>query len=139
MRRGTTLIELGVALSVIGLMTLIAVPRFTAMRDRVAADAAAASVVALLATARHAAIRRGVTTAVTADSATATMTVFAGPDTILRRALGAAHGVRLVATRDSIAYAPNGMGFGAANTRLIVAKGGAADTITVSRLGRVRR
>ncbi len=139
MRRGTTLLELGVALSVIGLMTVIAVPRFAALRDRVATDAAAASVVALLSTARHAAIRRGLTTAVTADSTTATLTVFAGPDTIARRPLGVVHGVRLAATRDSIAYAPNGMGFGAANTRLIVSKGGAADTITVSRLGRVRR
>jgi hypothetical protein len=33
----------------------------------------------------------------------------------------------------------NGMGYGAANTRAIVTRGIAAETVTVSRLGRVRR
>jgi hypothetical protein len=31
------------------------------------------------------------------------------------------------------------MGFGAANTQIIVSRGAAADTVTVSRLGRARR
>ena len=70
---------------------------------------------------------------------TAAVTVFAGPDTIERRPLGTVHGVRLTVTRDSIAYAANGMGYGAANTRVILSRGAAAETVTVSRLGRVRR
>jgi hypothetical protein len=42
-------------------------------------------------------------------------------------------------TRDSIAFYPSGLGYGAANTRLIVSRGAAAETVTVSRAGRVRR
>jgi hypothetical protein len=38
-----------------------------------------------------------------------------------------------------MAYSASGLGFGAANMRVIVSRGASADTITVSRLGRVRR
>ena len=139
MRRGFTLAELVAVLAVIGLMTGMAIPRFVSLRDGIAARAAATSTVALLATARHAAIRRAVVTAVSFDTVNASITVFAGPDTLERRPLGAVHGVRLTVTRDSIAYAANGMGYGAANTRAIIRRGAAAETVTVSRLGRVRR
>ena len=138
-RRGTTVIEIGVVLAMLGLVAGIAVPRFTAYRDWIATEAAATSALALLSTARHAAIRRATVTAVHFDTALAVVTVFAGTDTLLRRPLGAVHGVRLRASRDSIAYAPNGMGFGAANTQIILSRGAAADTVTVSRLGRARR
>ena len=71
-------------------------------------------------------------------TATATLAVHRGPDTLLARALGRLHGVRLSATRDSTAYAGDGLGYGAANLRLVVRRGAAAETVTVSRLGRVR-
>jgi hypothetical protein len=67
------------------------------------------------------------------------VTVRAGADTILRRRLGAVHGVTLSATRDSMAYAPSGMGYGAGNLRLVLRRRAAAETVFVSRLGRVRR
>ena len=50
-----------------------------------------------------------------------------------------AHGVTLSATRDSMAYAPNGLGYGASNLSIIVRRGAVTDTVVVSRLGRVRR
>jgi prepilin-type N-terminal cleavage/methylation domain-containing protein len=139
MRRGVTLAELTVVLSIMGLMAGFAIPRFLAFRDAAAVDAAATSAVALLSVARHAAIRRSAITAISFDTSSATITVFAGPDTIERRPLGAIHGVRMAVTRDSIAYTPGGKGYGAANTRAILSRGAAADTVTVSRLGRVRR
>jgi hypothetical protein len=46
--------------------------------------------------------------------------------------------VALEATRDSLAYGPDGLGVGAANLRLVLRRGAAADTLSVSRLGRVR-
>lgn len=139
MKTGTTLVELAVVLTLIGVATGIAIPQFAAYRDRVATDAATASTLALLATARDAAVRRATVTAVWFDTAAARIVVFAGPDTLADRPLGAVHGVTLRASRDSIAYAPNGMGYGAANTRLVLSRGGATDTLTISRLGRVRR
>jgi prepilin-type N-terminal cleavage/methylation domain-containing protein len=139
MHRGFTLMEVSVSVVLIGLMAGLTLPRFTGWRDRIAAESAASSTVALLSTARHAALRRAVVTAVSFDTANATVLVHAGVDTIARRALGEVHGVRLATTRDSIAYGPAGLGYGAANTRIIVARGAAAETVTVSRLGRARR
>jgi hypothetical protein len=64
--------------------------------------------------------------------------VHAGADTLRRLHLRARHGVRLSASRDTMAYAPPGVGHGAANLRVILTRGRAADTVVVSRLGRVR-
>ena len=58
-------------------------------------------------------------------------------DTVFARDVGATRRTTIAVTRDSITYAPTGLGYGAANTRIIVARGRWADTITTSRLGRV--
>jgi hypothetical protein len=60
-------------------------------------------------------------------------------DTLLVHRFGADLGVTLEVSRDSVIYGPSGRGYGATNTTLIVRRGSAADTVTVSRLGRVRR
>ena len=49
------------------------------------------------------------------------------------------YGVNFSTTRDSIAFTSGGLGYGAANTQIILRRGVAADTIAVSRLGRARR
>lgn len=139
MRNGTTLIEVSVTIGILGLVAGLAFPRFGAYRDRVAVDAASSSMLSLLATARHAALRRATLTAVHLDTSAAIVLVKAGADTIERRPLHEVHGVRMSTTRDSIAYAPSGLGYGAANTQIILRRGAAADTIAVSRLGRARR
>jgi Tfp pilus assembly protein FimT len=92
--RGLTLLEVTAVVVMIGLITGLSIPRFGAFRDRIAVKGAATSAVALLSTARHAAIRRGAITAVSFDTISAVVTVFAGPDTIERRPLGIIHGVR---------------------------------------------
>lgn len=73
------------------------------------------------------------------DTAGARLSIVAGTETVAVHDLGAVFGVRLSTTRDSIAWSPVGLGYGAANARLIVARGLATETVTVSRLGRVRR
>lgn len=139
MRTGTTLIEIGVTLGILGLMAGLTFPRFGSYRDRVAVDAATSSTLSLLATARHAALRRATRTAVHLDTLTATVFVVAGIDTLERRPLRDVHGVVFSTTRDSIAYSASGLGYGAANTQIVLRRGSAADTISVSRLGRARR
>jgi len=139
MRPGTTLIEIGVTVGIIGLMAGLTFPRFGSYRDRVAVDAATSSTMSLLATARHAALRRATRTAVHLDTTTATVFVIAGIDTLERRPLREVHGVVFSTTRDSIAFTSSGLGYGAANTQIILRRGTAADTISVSRLGRARR
>lgn len=139
MRHGTTLIEVGVTIGILGIMAGLTLPRFGAYRDRVAVEAATASTLSLLATARHVALRRATLASVHLDTAGAIVLVVVAPDTIERRPLHEVHGVTMTTTRDSIAYASTGLGFGAANTRIILRRGQAADTIAVSRLGRARR
>jgi len=139
MRRGTTMIEISVVVGILGLMAGLTFPRFGSYRDRVAVDAATSSTMSLLATARHAALRRATRTAVHLDTGTATVLVVAGIDTLERRPLRDVHGVVFTTTRDSIAFSSSGLGYGAANTQIILRRGNATDTISVSRLGRARR
>lgn len=139
MRSGMTLIEVGVTVGILGVVAGLTFPRFGSYRDRVAVDAATSSTLSLIATARHAALRRAMRTAIHLDSATATVIVVSGADTIQRRPLREVHGVLFSTTRDSIAFAPSGLGYGAANTQIVLRRGNAADTIAVSRLGRARR
>ena len=139
MRQGTTLIEISVVVGVLGLMAGLTFPRFGSYRDRVAVDAATSSTMSLLAAARQAALRRATRTAVHLDTATATVLVIAGIDTLAKRSLREVHGVAFTTSRDSIAFTASGLGYGAANTQIVVRRGNAADTIAVSRLGRARR
>jgi len=137
--RGTTLPETMVVLCLVGILAVVAGLRVVAFRDRISVRGAATEAAATFALARRWALSRSVRTAVGIDTATATLTVRSYGDTVARRALGASHGVTLVATRDSMAYAPNGLGYGAANLTLVLRRGTRAETLVVSRLGRVRR
>jgi Tfp pilus assembly protein FimT len=139
MRRGATLPELVAVLATIGVVTTIAVARLGALRDRMSVRAAAAETFATFALARRWSLSRATRTAIAIDTTSASLTVRSYTDTITRRQLGASHGVSMSATRDSMAYAPNGLGYGASNLSLVLRRGGAAETVFVSRLGRVRR
>jgi len=95
-------------------------------------------VVATLAGARARAIGANTRSAVRIDPRAATLTVTLGPDTVSRRSLRALFGVTVRASRDSLAYDGRGLGAGAANTSITVQRGAIAETVFVSRLGRVR-
>lgn len=139
MRRGFTLLELAITAVLIGLVTLIAIPAVAHARDRAAVHGATSLLVSVLADARHQALRWQRRTAVQFDTLTANTVVHAGSDTLLRVPLDSLFRVALASSRDSIAFYPTGLGYGAANTRLIVSRGAAAETVTVSRAGRVKR
>ncbi len=139
MRRGLTVAELALVMAIMGTLLGIAIPRAARLLDRIRVAGASAEISASFATARNGAIARSERVAVTIDSVQGALTVRAGDDTLEHRPLARSHGVRVEATRDSMSYRSDGLGYGAANLRLIVSRGSAADTITVSRLGRVRR
>lgn len=134
-----TLLELTSAVAIAGIVLMTAIPRFQQLRDRVAVDGAATALTSALADARHLATRHNRRTALRVDTATATATVYAMTDTLDRLPLGTLFHVTLSASRDSIAYTPLGLGFGAANATFVLSRGSAAETVTVSRVGRVRR
>ncbi|MBV9881203.1 MAG: prepilin-type N-terminal cleavage/methylation domain-containing protein [Gemmatirosa sp.] len=136
--RGTTLPELLVAVTVAAILGGIAVAGAARLTDVLNARGAARELRAALETTRHLAVLRATRAAFTVDTARASLAVRLGADTAIVRELGALYGIRLSASRDSIAYAANGLGWGAANARLVARRGAAAETVTVSRLGRVR-
>jgi hypothetical protein len=127
MRRGVTIIEIVVVLSLITLVVAMVVPTFARLRDGIAVRNATAEATSAFATAR------GV------DQPPGFITVTVGGEVLLRRNLEEAYGVTLSSTRDSTAYSALGHGFGAANLSFVIARGNVAETIFVSREGRVRR
>jgi Tfp pilus assembly protein FimT len=138
MRRGTSLVELLVVTVLLGALVAIGVPGAAHVRDRARVRGAAADVASAFSLARAAALHRAERTAVRFDTSHARVLVHRGADTLFDRALSSVHGVTLSATRDSMAYASDGLGYGAANLAVVVRRGSAADTVVVSRLGRVR-
>ncbi len=138
-RAAFTLIELLIVVTIIGVLTGIAMPRTRQLMDRVAVRGAAADAVAMLELARHTAMTRSERVSVEIDSAPARLTLRAGNDTLRKRDEKAIHGIRFSASRSTVVYSQLGMGVGVSNLTLVVTRGAAAETVTVSRLGRVRR
>ena len=137
--RGATLVELAVVLVVIGLRLAVAARRAQAAGDRHAARAAARDVALLLSSARQIAATSADGAAVMLDGERARVQLVVAGDTVRTLELAARHGVALRATRDSLAYDARGLGYGAANLSVVLARRAAAETLVVSRLGRVRR
>ena len=135
---GTTLVEQLVIIAVLGLLAALVVRSISRQLDQFAVRSAARETRDIFASAREYAVARGVRTAVQIDPMLTELSAHADADTIVARRLGALHGVTLSTSRDSMAYSPSGLGYGASNLRIIVAKRAAAETVTVSRLGRVR-
>ncbi len=139
MRRGMTAVEMVVVLSVLALLMGIVVPSLARLRDGIAVRNATAEALSAFAIARRSAIVRGATAALGVDRPPGYITVAVSGDILLQRNLEHAYGITLSATRDSTAYSPLGHGVGAANLSLVIARGSVAETIFVSREGRVRR
>ena len=138
-RSGVTLIELLIVTGIIAVLSSVAIPRAARIIDRINVDGATRHAATVFVSARHAAIANSRFSAVRINEGTATITAVVGTDTVVSRNLGEMFGVTIRATRDSMAYSPVGLGYGAANLRLIIRRGQAADTLFTSRVGRVRR
>ncbi len=63
----------------------------------------------------------------------------ANDSTVLALPGPARYGVVLEASRRVIDLAPNGLGWGAANTKIVLRRGAAAESLTTSRVGRLKR
>jgi hypothetical protein len=120
-------------------MAAVGTLRIGTIRDRMSVRSATTEAVAAFAGARRWSIARAARTAVLIDQTNASIVVQSFADTIAYRRLRDVHGVTITASRDSMAYAPNGLGYGASNLTLVLRRGAAAETVVVSRLGRVRR
>jgi len=128
-----------VALTVAGVLLAAGLRATVHAYDSAAVHAAGAELRGAFAAARALAVLRASRTAVRLDTVQGTAAVHTDDDTLRRLPLTTRFGVRLVAvTRDSMAYSALGLGYGASNLRVVLARGHATDTVVVSRLGRVR-
>lgn len=138
-RAGLTLLELLCVLSIIALAAGIVAPRVLTLLDTIAVRGAVADADATLAIARHLAIARAARVTVGVDTAAGTLVLATGSDTLRRRDVHALYGVALAASRPLVTYAASGLALGGSNLTLVVRRRAVAETLTVSRLGRVRR
>jgi prepilin-type N-terminal cleavage/methylation domain-containing protein len=141
MRRGLTLAELVVVLAILAIVTAVTLPRLAGVRDWIAVDAAAQEVITAIAVARSAAITQGTRSrAVIAadslridrwsDNSWGDLHRWPGPDR---------HAVALEVSNPVVVFEPIGLAWGVSNTKVVLRRGTSVATITVSRLGRVKR
>lgn len=138
MRRGYTLLEQLVVLTVFAILLTIAGPRTLTALDRSAVRNARMQLVSVLGAARGSAQSRAEKVSVSMDSTAGLLRILAGADTLLVRPLRAELGVAFAASRDNVTYGASGRGYGAANSTIVLSRGAAAETVYVARLGRAR-
>jgi prepilin-type N-terminal cleavage/methylation domain-containing protein len=137
-RLAFSLLELVIVLSLVGLLIALALPRFSGMRDGASVRAAMADLSAVFSMARQSAITRRTTVAVVLDTTLGTVELRAAGRSFSRHDLNATFGIVLGANRDSAVYDSRGLGYAVSNLTVTVRRGAIVDTLTMSRLGRVR-
>ena len=141
MRRGFTLAELMVVLAILAVVTAVTLPRLAGFQDWIAVDTAAQEVITALAVARSAAVMQGTRSraVIAADSLRidrwrgdtwGDLHRWPGPER---------HGVALEVSNPVVVFDPIGLAWGLSNTTVVLRRGTRVATITVSRLGRVKR
>jgi len=138
MRHAFTIVELTVTVCILGVLSAIAMPWAGELLDKVRVRGAVVEIESTFSGARHLAIARSAQATVDIDTVAQAIYVSVGIDTLRRREIGADHGVQLSASRVRMSYAATGMGYGAANLSVFVRRNASADTVFVSRLGRLR-
>ena len=141
MRRGFTLTELAVVLAILAVVTAITLARAQSWLDWIAVNTAAQDVTTAVAVTRYAAIMQGGRRRLviardslridrwSADS-WAPHERWPGPDR---------HGVALEVSNPVVVFDPIGLAWGLSNTKVVLRRGVRSETITLSRLGRVKR
>lgn len=140
MRLGFTLFEVSLVLVVGALLSALAFPPVRRTLDQIATDRASGEVLMFYNEARLAAVSRSTAVEIAFSEDTLWATYRGVRDSLFRIVAGPArHGVRMEVSRSTIMVYPTGLGWGAANTKLVFRRGEAAESLTTSRLGRIKR
>lgn len=139
--RGATLPELTVVTLIIGVLASVVVPPVRRFLDQAAVRGASERYVAVHAVTRQSAILSGRLSRYVVDRGTNTVVLSLRTpegrwDTVRVVPLG---DLRLTVSQPTVTFNPLGVGYGASNTTVIFARGASAETVTVSRTGRLRR
>lgn len=138
MRNAFTVVELTITLCILSVLSAIAVPWAGRLLDRVHVRGAVVEIESLFSAARHIAIAQSALTTVEIDTAGGTIDISVAGESVRTGMVALDHDVRIGATRTQMSYSPTGFGYGAANLSVVVQRRSAADTVFVSRLGRLR-
>lgn len=140
MHRGLTLLECLLVLVVMGVAATMAIPALRGALDKLLVHRATTDLLAFYHAARLNALLSGglirlefsppTLRAVRESPTDSTVLTVPGP---------ARYGVTLDVSRSVVRIQPSGLGWGAANSMLVLRRGAAAESLAVSRLGRLRR
>jgi Tfp pilus assembly protein FimT len=134
-----TLPEIATVLAIVGVVATVAAPHIGPWRDRTAVQRATTELAAFYELARLEAIYRAARVRLEFGAESLRAVLEDGSDSVvLARAGPSRHGVGFSATRYVIRIHPNGLGFGGANTTLVLLRGSVRESLTTSRLGRLR-
>ncbi len=139
--RGLTLPEIATVMVIMGLVASIAIHPMNHALDRAAVDEGAQRYGAMFETARAFAIARARQARLELDTARAVALIElrrtqSAWDTVDQRPLGRS---RIGASQTLVTFSSLGVGLGLSNGRIIFSRGNAADTLTISRTGRLKR
>lgn len=137
-RHAYTVLEMAIVVAMMGVLLAIALPRLAAVRDHTSVRAAMTDLSAAFSLARSTALSRRTLVSVVLDTASGTVEVRSAGGRVWRRTLAESYGIVLGSNRDSAVYDPRGLGYGVSNLSVSVRRGEMVDTLTMSRLGRVR-
>jgi len=139
-QRGWTLVEVALVLALSAILGMMLVPSFARWADRLAVWSAANDVEAFYHAARLGAITQGGTVRLELTPDRLRAVLESEADSVLLAWPGPSErGVSLVTSRPLIRLSSNGLGLGAANTKWLLLRGTAGESLTVSRLGRLKR
>ena len=140
-RKGFTLAGMAAVIAIAGLLVVLVVPRFGPVFDWIATDGAARDITTAIAVARAAAAMQGTRARlhIASDSLRIDREGPAGWEPYARWPGPAQSGVALRVSNPDIMFGPIGIGWGPANTTVVLRRGSQFATITTSRLGRVKR
>jgi type II secretory pathway pseudopilin PulG len=138
---GFTVLELLMVTCIAGLLVSLWLPRAARLMDWIKTEHALRDMTSALALARHAAVLQATRARLTI--AADTLRVDRLEDwqwkPWWRRPGPATLGVSLQVSNPVVVFGPTGMGWGASNTTIILSRGSQRETVTVSRVGRVKR
>jgi len=138
MRRGATLSEVILAITILGLLLGISLPRMAAFRDSLAVDEAAHRLQGASRKARVAAILTSQIIELTVAADSLVIRPAAGTVPLWRSPGPSGEKIALSGGPKRILFSPVGIAMGVSNASFRLTRGTAARTVVVSRLGRVR-
>lgn len=140
MPKGFTLLELIVVMCIAAMLTAFWVPRAARLMDWLATERAVRDVTTALAIGRHGAVLRATRARVSFAGDTIRVDRFESQGWVpwWRTPGPASHGVLLQVSNPVVVFGPNGMAWGLSNTKIVLSRGSQTETITMSRVGRVK-